>query len=117
MYVAAKIDTATLATEVIKSVNVLVTIRWVALTWREVSVLTIQKCFQHAGILHTDLEVQVFSDDDPFQDVDESQELSSLVSHAMRELDWCSVQEYIEGDSSLPVCVELDDETFLSSFK
>ena len=55
-YVVAKIDTATLATEFTQSINVLTAIRWVALAWREVKALTVQKCFRHSGILHTDLE-------------------------------------------------------------
>ena len=109
-YVAAKIDTATSATEIIKSVNVLIAIRWVALSWREVKVSTIQKCFRNAGVLESDLEVREISDEDPFLDVDGTDELSSLISSAMGDLDHCSVEEYIDGDFSLPVCVELDDE-------
>ena len=119
-FIAAKIDTAISATEVTKSVNVLTAIRWVALAWKEVNITTIQKCFKSAGILcHTDFEVQTIPnvDDDPFQDVDGTLELSSLISHAMGDLDQCSVQEYTEGETSLPVCVDLDyewNENFLS---
>ena len=74
-YVVAKVDTATLATDVTKSINVFAAIRWVALAWRKVKASTVQKYFQRAGILHTDLEVQVLDeDDDPFKAVDEAKE-------------------------------------------
>ena len=113
----AKIDTAT---EVTKSVNVLTAIRWVALAWHEVKPTTIQKCFRHAGILTTDLDIQVLDEiDDPFESIDEGLEMSSLISQAMGSLDQCSTEEYVNGDDSLPVCIDLDDdqwdEVFLSS--
>ena len=80
-----------------------------ALAWQEVRASTIQKCFRHAGVLQSDLEVQVISDDDPFQEVDGTMKLSSLISQAMGDHDRCSVQEYVDGEPSVPICVELDD--------
>ena len=67
----AKIDTATSATEVTKSINVLTAIRWVALAWREVKSTTIQKCFRNAGVLSTDLHISALDEEDSFQDIDE----------------------------------------------
>ena len=86
-YVVAKIDSASSAAEIAKTVNVLVASRWVALAWREVKASTIQKCFKHAGILHTDLEVQTLgADDDPFLEADGALELSSLISRTKETL-------------------------------
>ena len=45
--------------------------------------------------------------------------LDSLISHAMGTLQHCSADEYLTGDNSLPVCVDIDgnnwDENWLNS--
>ena len=116
----SKIDTAATATDVTKSVNVLIALRWVAIAWREVKVTTIQKCFRRAGILNSDLEVQALcEDEDPFQDIDVLGQMSSLISRSMGTLSHCSVEEYIDGENSLPTCVDVGgddwDESWLNS--
>ena len=60
------------ASDVSKSVNVLVAIRWVALAWSKVQEETVRKCLYKAGVLNQDLTVVERSNDDPFADVDES---------------------------------------------
>ena len=115
-YVLAKIDTATIATEVTKSINVLTAIRWVALAWREVKSTTIQKCFRHAGVLTTDLLINALDEEDPFQDIDEDVGISSLISRTMGTLHQCSVEEYVNGDNSLSVCVDMDDDQWDENF-
>ena len=71
----SKIDECDLATDVVKSVNVLVALRWVALAWNEVRSDTITKCFRKAGVLNDVLEVggldHVGADGsvDPFADI------------------------------------------------
>ena len=119
-YVLAKIDAAATATDVTKSVNVLTALRWVAKAWREVKSITVQKCFRRAGILDTDLDVQMLcEDEDPFQDIDIQAGMSSLISCSMGTLSHCSVDEYIDGDNFLPTCVDIDgddwDESWLNS--
>ena len=109
-YVLAKIDTATTATEITKSINVLTAIRWVALALREVKSTTIQKCFRNAGILNTDLDVIALDEADPFQTIDEDLEISSLISRTMGTLHQCTAEEYVNGDNSLSVCVDMDDD-------
>ena len=115
MYVLAKIDTANTATEVTKSVNILTALRWVALVWREVKATTIQK---QAGI-RFDVHAIVSDDEDPFNDIDDEMGMDSLISHAMGTLQHCSADEYLIGDNSLPVCVDIDgnnwDENWLNS--
>ena len=115
-FVLAKIDTSSSATEVTKSINVLSAIRWVALSWREVKSTTIQKCFRNAGILNTDLDVIALDEEDPFQNIDEDIEMSSLISRTMGTLHQCSVEEYVNGDNSLSVCVDMDDDQWDASF-
>ena len=114
-YVLAKIDTANTATEVTKSVNILTALRWVALVWREVKATTIQK---QAGI-RFDVHAIVSDDEDPFNDIDDEMGMDSLISHAMGTLQHYSADEYLTGDNSLPVCVDIDgnnwDENWLNS--
>ena len=103
------------ATEVTKSVNVLTALRWVALVWREVKATTIQK---QAGICF-DVHTIVSDDEDPFNDIDDEMGMDSLISHAMGTLQHCSADEYLTGDNSLPVCVDINgnnwDENWLNS--
>ena len=113
-YVLAKIDTATIATEVTKSINVLTAIRWVALAWRDVKSTTIQKCFRHAGVLSTDLLINALDEKDPFQDIDEDVGISSLIPTGT--LHQSSVEEYVNGDNSLSVCVDMDDDQWDENF-
>ena len=115
-HVLAKIDTATSATEVTKSINVLTAVRWVALAWREVKSTTIQKCFRNAGVLSTDFQISALDEEDPFQDIEEDFDMSSLISHTMGTLHQCSAEEYITGDNSLSVCVDMEDEQWDEHF-
>ena len=74
-HVLAKIDECSCASEVVKSINVLVAIRWVAMAWSKVQEETIQKCFRRAGVLNSDLTVVVRNEEDPFLAADECEVL------------------------------------------
>ena len=70
-YVISKIDECDKASDVVKSVNVLIAIWWIALAWSQVAADTITKCFPKAGILDNGLGVVISHDtddssDDPF---------------------------------------------------
>ena len=110
-----KIDTANYASDVISSINVLVAIRWVALAWK-VKATTITKCFKKAGILNNNLDVLEVSSDDPFPDVDETMSIGSLISTAMGSLESCSVDQYVNGDDNLQVCVDTDGDQWEAHF-
>ena len=115
-YVVSKIDECDLATDVVKSVNILVALRWVALAWNEVKSDTITKCFRKAGVLNDVLEVvgldHAGADGsvDPFADIDENLELQHVIEQTGCES--YTPQEFISGDDDLPVCVEREN-TFL----
>ena len=116
-YVISKIDSCSSATEVTSSINVLVAIRWVALAWREVKSSTIVKCFKHAGVLNDGSNVHALSEEDPFQDIDETITIGSLISTTMGTgRDACSAEEYVNGDNDLAVCVEFDDDIWEENF-
>ena len=97
-HVIARMDTATCASDVISSINILMAIRWVAFAWRKIKATTITKCFQKAGILNENAGVLEVMTEDPFLDADETLSLGSLLSTAMGCVDSCSVEEYVNGD-------------------
>ena len=78
-YVLSKIDKCDSANDVVKSVNTLTAIQWVAKVWTFVAKETICKCFRKAGIL-SDMDVVStgLEDDDPFSECDFRQEMDSL---------------------------------------
>ena len=117
-YVITKIDSTSCASEVVKCIDVLTAIRWVALAWKEVKPSTIVKCFKHAGVLNAHAEVSSLhlSAEDPFQDIDENLQLDQLISAAMVTADSCSPEEFINGDEGLAICVEVDDATWEADF-
>ena len=118
-YVLTKIDQCNSASEVVRSVDILTAIRWVARAWESVSPETISKCFQKAGILNKEMEVVtrgIEDDFDPFDDLDTERQLQDLITRTMPTAEACTADEYINGDNIVPVCVEYDDDTWEDSF-
>ena len=77
-----KIDECQTASEVVKSVNILIAIRWVAKAWSMVTVQTINECFRRAGILNSEMDIVScnMEGDDPFLAVDEEADFVSLMN-------------------------------------
>ena len=119
-YVLSKIDECDSATDVAKSVNILVAIRWVAQAWSKVKAETISKCFRKAGVLNTSMEVVTRGldedNDDPFLESDACVELQGLIDRTMTTEESCAVNEYLSGDDDLPVCVDLDSDNWNDNF-
>jgi len=72
---------------------------------------TIMKCFRKAGILDRELDVVsrgIEDDSDPFLEADERTELEDLIEKTGDG--GCAVDEFLTGNSDLPVCVEMDDD-------
>ena len=68
-FVLAKIDQCSTASEVVKSLNILHAIRWIAHAWGEIGMLVI---FRKAGILDQSFQVVSMetTTEDPFLDLD-----------------------------------------------
>ena len=99
-YVLSKIDECDSASDVVKSVNILVAIRWVAMAWSQVTAETIMKCFRKAGILDRELDAVsrgIEDDSDPFLEADERTELEDLIEKTGDGS--CTVDEFLTGDS------------------
>ncbi len=69
---------------------------------------TITKCFRSGGVLDAELGVSSVSEEDPFASIDEL--ITQMGTNS------CSANEYINGDNTLPVCIEFDDDTWNESF-
>ena len=116
-YVLSKIDECDSASDVVKSVDRLVAIRWVALAWSQVTAKTITKCFRNAGVLDRELDVVtrgIEEDSDPFLEADEHMELEQLIEKT--GTGGCTIDEFLTGDSDLEVCAEMDDDNWDTAF-
>ena len=119
-YVLAKIEEYNTASELANSVNILKAIQLVSNAWGKVKSEIICKCFRKAGVLDEDFNVTsdiVLQEngDDPFQDVDREFQLSDLIPQVVTN-NACSINEYITGETNLPVCEELSEENWEEEF-
>ena len=116
-YVLSKIDECETASEVANSVNILIAIRWVAQAWENVKEETICKCFRRAGVLNSTMDVVSCEiEEDPFADIDESADLQGLMNDILPTNVSCSVQEYVNGDDNVPICHDMDDDSWEETF-
>ena len=115
-YILAKIDECDSASDVSKSINVLVAVRWIAMVWSLVEEETIRKCFRKAGILDLDMAVVERDEEDPFSEADQCVVLQSLIDKTMSGHEACPLQEYINGDEDLAVCSNINDHSWESTF-
>ena len=104
-FVISKVDECDTASEIIKSVNVLQAIRWVAQAWEEVKQETISKCFRKAGVLGESFSImsREHEEQDPFDELDRTESsddnnLEDLIHQLnMTTEATCSVGEYMNG--------------------
>ena len=81
-FVLSKIDdTNDTASQIVKSISVLMAIRWVAEAWDSVQEETIRECLTKSGITGTGFSVvhRLYEDEDPFDDVEAQEELHELL--------------------------------------
>lgn len=76
-YIASEIDGQKSASEIIKSVHLLMAIRWMVSAWEEVRPEVITRCFKHVG-MYPD-EAEAIEIDDPFAG-EEELEMETLLS-------------------------------------
>ena len=95
-YVCGQIDGSKSASDIVKSVNVLMAIEWGRQAWDELSPDTIQKCFKKTGLFPEDS----VPEDDPFEG-EESQELQELMNMIDAP---CNADEYISAEDDIEVC-------------
>ena len=88
-----------------KSINILVALRWVAKALLLVKPETISKCFRKAGIL---LGWKMIF----FLEADVRMEVQSLIEKTMPAGGRCDLDEYLHGDDDLPVCMDLDNDSW-----
>ena len=115
-YVLGKIDECDTANDVSKSVSVLVAISWVAMAWSLVKEETIQKCFRKAGVLDTDMAVVARDVEDPFSKAEDCVRIQELINETMSGQDACPLEKYVNGESVLPTCSDLDNSTWEDTF-
>ena len=71
MDILSKIDECSTATDVVKSVNILIAVRWVAEAWSMVKAETISKCLKEAGIFDSSMDMVTRDEEDLFLAADE----------------------------------------------
>ena len=108
-YVCSKVDGKATASEITKSIHLLMSIQWGKRAWDEVSEDTIKKCFQKVG-LYPDECITSDDDDDPFEgeDMQILEELCSTLDISERT----SVREFLDAEEEISTCEEhIDSDT------
>ncbi|XP_070573830.1 tigger transposable element-derived protein 6-like [Ptychodera flava] len=102
--VLAKIDDASNASEVAKSVNVLDAVYWISGAWRETKEETIRKCFRKGGFrVDTD-------ESDVSEETEDESELRTLIQEVNQGCSDCTVDQYLNFDDALPTEATYDGE-------
>ena len=103
--ILSKIDNASSATEVAKSISVLDACHWVKAAMDDIKPVTVENCFRKAGIKH-ELEVDI-----EVTNPDEMVPLSELVPRVCEQLDipLQTVENILELDNDISATEELTD--------
>ena len=124
-HILSKIEECNTASEVVQSVTILNAVRWVAQAWEKVTPETIKKCFRKAGILNREFQIvarvsESDDDEDPFVELDsgnsDMEDLENLISQVQDGDSSCSVEEFVSGDSDLPVCQDIFSDKWEQQF-
>ena len=102
-YVCSKIDGQKTASEIVKSVNLLMAIQWGKQAWDEICQDTIAKCFNKVGLVPGANTIEGNDDDDPFQGED-MLSLEELCKKLGKES--TAPKEFVNTDEELPSCTE-----------
>ena len=102
-YVCSKIDGQKTASEIVKSVNLLMAIQWGKQAWDEISQDTIAKCFNKVGLVPDANTIEGNDDDDLFE-VEDMLSLEELCKKLGEES--TAAKEFVNADEELPSCTE-----------
>ena len=111
-FVLSKIDdTNDTASQIAKSISVLMAIRWVAEAWDSFQEESIRKCFTKSGITGSGFSVihRLYADEDPFDDVEAQEELHELLDRISPSDTNCPVEEYIDREGDVPTCMQYNN--------
>ena len=89
-YIVSRIDSGSLAADIVKDVNILRSISWIQRAWSEVTCNTIKHCFEKCGFMEPDTQPE--EDDIEFEEL--LKELSSDTS----------TDEFISFDDDVDTC-------------
>ena len=89
-YVLARINEYSSAKQIIKDVNILMSIQWAQEAWKEVTGTTIKNCFEKCGII---------KNDDLMEIEEEGLEFEALVQELCPDV---SATEYVNFDVNIP---------------
>ena len=105
-FVLSKIDdTNDTAWQIVKSISVLMAIRWVAEAWDSVQEETIRNALQSPELLGPVSLLFIdynYEDEDPFDDVEAQEELHELLDRISPSDTNCPVEEYIDREGDVP---------------
>ena len=93
------------ASDIVKSVNLLMAVRWVVSAWEEVPAAVVSKCFKKVGMYPVE-NLNAEEDDDPFEG-EELMDIPELLSHISPGLDMSAFDDEAEAfeppvDTTLP---------------
>ena len=111
-FVLSKIDdTNDTVSQIVKSISVLMAIRWVAEAWDSVQEETIRKCFTKSGITGSGFSVvhRLYEDEGSFDDVEAQEEFHELLDRISPSDTNCPVEEYIDGEGDVPTCMQYNN--------
>lgn len=102
-YVATKNAELHRPFEIANSVDIVLAMKWIAQAWEQVSEVKVCEAFRQANILLDDVTVPTYSSG---SDVDIEPLIESSMSMIMPSEELCSVDEYINFDEKVQVCLE-----------
>lgn len=65
-HIVSQVDGERSASQIVKSVNLLMAVQWMVNAWDEVKGVVISKCFRHVGMYPSTMDLDDDDDDDPF---------------------------------------------------
>ena len=94
-YVCSRADGSTNASEIVKSINILMVIEWGRDAWNEISNSTIKECFQITGLYPQDPVLE----DDPFEG-EQFHDLQNLIDRFETP---CTADKFIAAEDEIEI--------------